>query len=42
MDKMEIFVAFLTARMVRQTSREASQYTSEDNLSELLWLDLAS
>ena len=37
-DKME----FSTARKVRRTSRVASQYTSEADLFELLWLDLAS
>ena len=29
-------------KKVRQTSTVASQYTSEADLSELLWLDLAS
>ena len=32
----------LTAQKVRQTSRVAAQYTSGADLSELLWLDLAS
>ena len=40
---MDIFVAeFSTAWKVRRISRVASQYTSEVDLSELLWLDLAS
>ena len=33
---------FSTARKVRPTSRVASQYTSEADLSESLWLDFAS
>ena len=33
---------FSTAQKFRQTSRVDSQYTSEADLSELIWLDLAS
>ena len=33
---------FSTAQKVRRTSRVAAQYTSEADLSKLLWLDLAS
>ena len=35
-------ISRLHAQKIRRTSRVASQYTKEADLSELLWLDLAS
>ena len=36
------FMWWVNSTVVRRTSRVASQYTSEADLSELLWLDLVS